>query len=75
VTQRQYPYSDDSVYSKSKEQHWEHLLALFSIPITNRSALNLGHHISTTNVAPLWDNFQFILDFPTPTDCKALHGS
>jgi len=32
----------------------------------------LGHHISTTDVAPLWDNFQVILDFPTPTDCKAL---
>jgi hypothetical protein len=38
VTQRQYPNGDDS---KSKEQHWEHVLALFSILATNGLSLNL----------------------------------
>ncbi len=67
MTQRQYPNGDDGSYSKSKEQHWEHLLALFPILATNGSALNLdvyiihildflAQHISTTDVAPLWDN-------------------
>ncbi len=32
----------------------------------------LGHRISTTVVAPLRDNVQVILDFPKPTDCKAM---
>ena len=32
----------------------------------------LGHRISAAGVAPLWDNGQVILDFPKPTDCKAL---
>jgi hypothetical protein len=52
-------------YSKSKEHHWKQLLALFPILATNRLALNLdvymftvteldliGHHTSTTDVAP-----------------------
>ncbi len=32
----------------------------------------LGHHISTAGVPPFWDNVQVILDFPKPTDCKAM---
>ncbi len=69
----------------TKEQHWEHLRALFSILAANGQALNLekcvfavseidflGHRISTAGVAPLCDNVQVILDLPTPTDCKTL---
>jgi hypothetical protein len=56
------------VYSKTKEQHWEHLWMLFSILATNGLAVNLekclfavaklnflGHRTST-GVAPLRDN-------------------
>jgi hypothetical protein len=32
---------DDSVYSKTREQHWEHLRTLFSILAANGLALNL----------------------------------
>ena len=32
----------------------------------------LGHRITAAGVAPLRDNVQVILDFPRPTDCKAL---
>jgi hypothetical protein len=76
---------DDCVYSKTKEHHWEHLWALFSILTTNVLALNLekclfavakinflGHRTSTAGVAPLRDKVQVILDLPTPNDCKAL---
>jgi hypothetical protein len=76
---------DDGVFSKSKEEHWTHLRTLFAILAANGLALNLekcvfavpeldflGHHISAAGVAPLRDNVQVILDFPKPTDCKAL---
>jgi hypothetical protein len=53
VTQRHYPCGDDGAYSKSKEQHWEHLLALFSILATNRSALNLDVYMYSTTSPPL----------------------
>jgi hypothetical protein len=58
---------------------------LFAILATNGLALNLekcvftvseldflGHRISTAGVAPVLDNIQVILDFPKPTDCKAM---
>jgi hypothetical protein len=32
----------------------------------------LGHRISADSVAPLQDNVPVILDFPKPTDCKAM---
>jgi hypothetical protein len=32
----------------------------------------LDHRIPAAGVAPLGDNIQVMLDFPTPTDCKAL---
>jgi hypothetical protein len=32
----------------------------------------LGHRISAVGDAPLRDNVQAILDFPTPSDCKSL---
>ncbi len=32
----------------------------------------LGHRISAAGVAPLRDNVLVILDFPKPTDCKAI---
>jgi hypothetical protein len=32
----------------------------------------LDHRIPAAGVAPLGNNIQVILDFPTPTDCKAL---
>ncbi len=32
----------------------------------------LGHRISAAGVAPLRDNVQVILDFPKPSDCKAM---
>jgi hypothetical protein len=73
-----------TVQQRSKEQHWEHLLAFSPILAANRLTLNrencvfsitqlnfISHLISTGSVAPLWDNVQVILDFPTPTDCKA----
>ena len=76
---------DDSVFSKSKEEHWTHLRTLFAILAANGLALNLekcvfavpeldflGHRISAAGVAPLRDNVQVILDFPKPTDCKSL---
>ncbi len=76
---------DDGVFSKSKEEHWIHLRTLFSILAANGLALNLekcvfavpeldflGHRITAAGVAPLRDNVQVILDFPRPTDCKAL---
>jgi hypothetical protein len=76
---------DDGVFSKSKEQHWTHLRTLFAILAANSLALNLekcvfaaseldflGHCISAVGVAPLRDNVQVILDFPKPTDCKAM---
>ncbi len=76
---------DDGVFSKSKEQHWTHLRTLFAILTANGLALNLekcvfavseldflGHRISAAGVTPLWDNVQVILDFPKPTDCKAM---
>jgi putative transposase len=76
---------DDGVFSKSREQHWTHLLALFAILAANGLALNLekceftvselgflGHRISTAGVAPLQENVQVILDFPKPTDCIAM---
>ncbi len=76
---------DDGVFSKSKEQHWTHLRTLFAILTANGLALNLeksvfavseldflGHRISAAGVAPLRDNIQVILDFPKPTDCKAM---
>jgi hypothetical protein len=76
---------DDGVFSKSKEQHWTHLRALFAILAANGLALNLekcifavskldflGHRISAVGVALLRGNVQVILDFPKPTDCKAM---
>jgi cleavage and polyadenylation specificity factor subunit 1 len=58
---------------------------LFAILAANGLALNLekcvfavseldfqGHCISAAGVAPLRDNVQVILDFPKPTDCKAM---
>jgi hypothetical protein len=76
---------DDGVYSRSEEQHWEHLRTLFSILAANRLALNLeksvfavaeldflGHRITAASVYPLRENIQVILDFPIPDDCKAL---
>jgi hypothetical protein len=78
---------DDGVFSKSKEQHWTHLPTLFAILAAKGLALNLekcvfavseldflGHRISAAGVAPLWDNVQVILDFPKPTDSKAMQG-
>ncbi len=75
----------DGVYSKTKEQHWEHLPALFAILAADGLALNLekcvfanakrdflGHHISAAGVAPLRENVQVIMDFLKPNDCKAL---
>jgi hypothetical protein len=53
VTQKQYPYGDDGEYSKSKEQNWEHLLALFSILATNRLALNLDVYMYSTSSATI----------------------
>ena len=66
---RDYVFSfldDDGVYSKSPEEHWQHLRALFSILAANGLALNLGkcvfavaeldflgHRISAAGVAPL----------------------
>jgi hypothetical protein len=71
------------VYSKTKAQLWEHLRALFSILAANRLALYLekwvfaiaeldflGHRISAASVAPLEDNVQVILDFPTPLTAR-----
>jgi hypothetical protein len=76
---------NDGVFSKFREQHWTHLRMLFAILASNDLALNLekcvsavskldflGHRISAAGIAPLWDNVQVILDFPKPTDCKAL---
>jgi hypothetical protein len=76
---------DDGVFSKSKEQHWTHLCTLFAILAANGMALNLekcvfaifeldflGHCISAAGVAPLRDIVQVILDFPKPSDCKAM---
>jgi hypothetical protein len=76
---------DHSVFSKSREQHWTHLRTLFAILAANGLALNLekcvfavseldflGHRITAASVAPLRDNVQVILDFPKPTDCKAI---
>ncbi len=76
---------DDGVFSKSREQHWTHLRALFAILAANGLVLNLekcvfavseldflGHRISAAGVAPLRDNAQVILDFPKPTNCKAM---
>ncbi len=76
---------DDGVFSKSREQHWTHLSELFAILATNGLALNLekcmfaiseldflGHRISAVGVAPLRNKVQVILDFPKPTDCKAM---
>jgi hypothetical protein len=76
---------DDGVFSKSKELHWTRLRTLFAILATNGLALNLekcvfaiseldflGHCISAAGVAPLRDNVQVILDFPKPSDCKAM---
>jgi hypothetical protein len=76
---------DDGVFSKSKEQHWTHLCMLFAILAANGLALNLekcvfavseldflGHRIFHAGIAPLQDNVQVILDFPKPTDCKAM---
>jgi hypothetical protein len=58
---------------------------LFAILTANGLALNLekcnfavseldflGHRISAAGDAPLRDNVQVILDFPKPTDCKAM---
>ncbi len=58
---------------------------MFAILAANGLALNLekcvftvseldflGHRITAAGVAPLRDNVQVILDFPKPTDCKAL---
>ncbi len=76
---------DDSVFSKSREHHWTHLCTLFAILASKGLALNLekcvfavpeldflGHRISADGVVPLQDNVQVILDFPKPTDCKAM---
>jgi hypothetical protein len=76
---------DDGVFSKSKEQHWTPLRTFLAILAANGLALNLekcvfavseldflGHRISAAGVAPLQDNIQVILDFPKPTDCKAM---
>jgi hypothetical protein len=59
--------------------------SLFAILAANGLGLNLekcifavseldflGHCISAAGVAPLRDNVQVILDFPKPTDCKAM---
>jgi hypothetical protein len=74
---------DDEVFSKSREQHWTHLRALFAILAANGLALNLekcvfaiseldflGHRISAAGVAPLQDNVQVILDFTKPAIAK-----
>jgi putative transposase len=76
---------DNNVYSRTREQHWEHLRTLFSIFAANGLALNLekcvftvaeldflGHHISAVGVPPLQENVQVILDLPTPSKCKEL---
>jgi hypothetical protein len=57
---------DDRVYSKTREQHWEHLRTLFAILTANRLAVNLekcvfvtaeldflGHRISVACFSPL----------------------
>jgi hypothetical protein len=70
-----------TAYSKSKEQHKEHLHALFSKGLAlnlekcmfAEAELNfLSYCIFAAGVALLQDNVYVILDFPTPTDCKAL---
>jgi hypothetical protein len=74
---------DDGVYNKTKEQHWQHLQALFSILSANGLALNLekcvfdiaelkihSQRISTAGVAHLRDKVKVDFGFPTPTDCK-----
>jgi hypothetical protein len=42
---------DDGVFSKSREQHWTHLRALFAILASNGLALNLGNACSPS---PSW---------------------
>jgi hypothetical protein len=57
---------DDGIFSKSADQHWEHLCTLFSILAASGLALNLekcvfavpeldflGHRISAAGVTPL----------------------
>ncbi len=73
------------MYSKTKEQQWEHLQALLFILAASGFALNLNkcvfavteldilnHHITTSCVASLWYIVRVILDFPSLADCKAL---
>jgi hypothetical protein len=68
-----------------RSKHRTHLRTLFAILAANGLALNLekcvygvseldflGHRISAASVAFLRDNVQVILDFPKPTDCKAM---
>ncbi len=77
---------DDGVFSKSREQHCTHLLALFAILAANGLALNLekcvfavseldfmGHCISAAGVAPFGTTFRSFwtsLNQPTANLCK-----
>jgi hypothetical protein len=77
---------DDGVYNKTKEQHLEHLPTLFPILTAKGPALNmekcvfaiaeldfLGQLISAgRRCRPPPGQVQVILDFPKPTNCKAL---
>ncbi len=79
---------DDSVYCKTKEQHWEHLRALFSILAANGLAINLekcmfaiteldffGHRIFAASIAPLQDNVQVIMGYLLPLTARHYNGS
>ncbi len=68
------------MYNKTKEKHWQHPQALFSILAANGLALNLekcvfavaelkihSQCISTAGAAHLRDKVQVILYFPTST--------
>jgi hypothetical protein len=79
---------DTGVYSKTKEQRWEHLRALFSILAANGLTLNLekcvfpvaeldffDHRISTAGIAPLQENVQVIMSYLLPLTARHYNGS
>ena len=66
---------DDGVFSKSKEEHWTHLRALFAILAANGLALNLEKCVFAVPEPPSETTFRSFWIFPSPLTANHCSGS